>query len=54
MAQLTDLEPQPEYWVVGQTHPKVKAHQGEVYRDRLIERARAGRGPARSTSTTAT
>ena len=36
MAQLTDLDPPPEYWVVGQTHPKVKAHQGEVYRDRLI------------------
>ncbi len=42
MAQLIDLQPQPEYWVVGQTHPKVKAHQGEVYRDRLIERAAEG------------
>ena len=39
MAQLTDLEPRPDYRVVGQTHPKVKAHQGEAYRDRLIQRA---------------
>lgn len=45
MAQLTDLRPRPQYWVVGQTHPKVRAQQGEVYRDRLIERAeRAGSG----------
>ncbi len=39
MAQLSDLRPRPQYWVVGQTHPKVRASQGEVYRDRLIERA---------------
>ncbi len=42
MAQLTDLRPRPYYWVVGQTHPKVRAQQGEVYRDRLIERAERG------------
>jgi len=39
MGQLDDLHPHPQYWVVGQTHPKVRARQGEVYRDRLIERA---------------
>lgn len=39
MGQLGDLHPRPHYWVVGQTHPKVKAQQGEVYRNRLIERA---------------
>ena len=42
MAQLGDLRPRPQYWVVGQTHPKVRAQQGEVYRDRLIERAEQG------------
>ncbi len=39
MARLTDLDPAPEYRVVGQTHPKVKAHHGEAYRDRLIRLA---------------
>jgi glycosyltransferase involved in cell wall biosynthesis len=42
MAQLGDLRPRPHYWVVGQTHPKVRAQQGEVYRDRLIDRAEQG------------
>jgi glycosyltransferase involved in cell wall biosynthesis len=39
MGQLGDLRPRPQYWVVGQTHPKVRAQHGEVYRNRLIERA---------------
>ena len=37
MAQLRDMQPQPEYFVVGKTHPKVLAHEGEAYRDSLVE-----------------
>lgn len=36
MASLTDMQPRPEYFVVGQTHPKVLAHGGEAYRDSLV------------------
>ncbi|MEO5833457.1 MAG: glycosyltransferase [Nakamurella sp.] len=39
MAQLQDLDPQPEYHIVGQTHPKVVERFGERYRDRLVARA---------------
>lgn len=35
MAELADLIPQPLYRVVGQTHPRVAAREGEAYRDRL-------------------
>jgi glycosyltransferase involved in cell wall biosynthesis len=42
MAQLDDLDPRPQYHVVGQTHPKVRAKHGEAYRERLIDRAAAG------------
>ena len=35
MALLRDLSPAPEYLIVGQTHPKVLAHHGEEYRERL-------------------
>ncbi len=42
MATLSDLEPRPQYWVVGQTHPKVKAERGEVYRQMLLEHTAAG------------
>ena len=38
MAQLRDLS--PVFRVVGQTHPKVLARDGERYRDRLVDRAR--------------
>ncbi len=34
-AQLTDMHPRPAYRVLGQTHPKVLAQDGDVYRDRL-------------------
>ena len=35
MALLRDLHPAPEYRIVGETHPKVVAHEGEAYRRRL-------------------
>jgi polysaccharide biosynthesis protein PslF len=35
MAELADMRPQPEYLVVGRTHPKVLASEGEAYRERL-------------------
>jgi glycosyltransferase involved in cell wall biosynthesis len=36
LAQLRDLRPAPLYRVVGQTHPRVREHEGEAYRDRLV------------------
>jgi len=35
MAELGDLQPRPEYYVVGKTHPKVLDNEGEAYRDGL-------------------
>ncbi len=35
-AELRDLDPRPRYRVLGQTHPKVFANDGDVYRDRLL------------------
>ncbi|MDX6203495.1 MAG: hypothetical protein QOJ83_2995 [Frankiales bacterium] len=35
MALLTDLDPVPKYVIAGQTHPKVLAYEGDVYRERL-------------------
>lgn len=32
---IAELEPRPRYRVVGQTHPKVLAHEGDRYRDRM-------------------
>ncbi len=40
MAMLRDLVPMPRYMVAGQTHPKVLAHEGDAYRDRLREQVR--------------
>ena len=39
MAQLRDLDPSPEYVVLGATHPKVKAREGERYREQLVDLA---------------
>jgi glycosyltransferase involved in cell wall biosynthesis len=35
VAELRDLEPALHYEVLGETHPKVVAHEGEAYRDHL-------------------
>jgi polysaccharide biosynthesis protein PslF len=35
LAELGDLEPPLRYEVLGETHPKVVAHEGEAYRDGL-------------------
>lgn len=40
MASLGDVPGRPRYLVVGQTHPKVAAAQGETYREARIEQAR--------------
>jgi glycosyltransferase involved in cell wall biosynthesis len=39
LALLTDLDPQPRYLVVGETHPRVAERQGETYRQALKDRA---------------
>ena len=39
LSELSDLRPQPEYVIAGATHPKVREHSGEEYREMLIERA---------------
>ncbi len=39
VASLDDLRPRPTYLIAGATHPKVRAHSGEAYREMLIERA---------------
>lgn len=38
-AGLKDLRPLPRYIILGKTHPKVQAYQGDAYRDGLIDRA---------------
>jgi len=39
LAMLGDLPIHPRYTVAGATHPKVRAREGEAYREMLIERA---------------
>jgi polysaccharide biosynthesis protein PslF len=39
MAMVDDLRPKPIYVVAGNTHPKVKEYEGDVYRDMLMQRA---------------
>jgi len=40
LALLGDVGPAPRYLIVGKTHPKVLKTQGEVYRHRLVARAK--------------
>ena len=37
--ELVGLDPHPEYIVAGSTHPKVREHHGEEYREMLVDRA---------------
>ena len=41
VAQLADLDPLPQYVIMGQTHPKVVEHSGEAYRESLFVRVDA-------------
>ena len=44
-AELDDLDPPPTYVIAGATHPKVREHSGEAYREMLVDRAeRSGSG----------
>jgi glycosyltransferase involved in cell wall biosynthesis len=44
---LSDLRPRPTYLIAGATHPKVRAHSGESYREMLVSRAwRSGTAPS--------
>ncbi len=49
MALLADIRPRPKYLVAGSTHPKVRARDGEAYREMLIRRSWHS-GAARSVS----
>ena len=40
MVSLRDVAGRPKYLVIGQTHPKVLATEGEAYRESLIEQVR--------------
>ncbi|MFW2334796.1 glycosyltransferase [Ilumatobacter sp.] len=46
LAELSDLDPRPEYVVAGATHPKVRERHGEAYREMLVERAATSTVPA--------
>lgn len=41
LQKLRDLQPAPLYVVAGQTHPRVRLHEGEAYRNALMHRAEA-------------
>jgi polysaccharide biosynthesis protein PslF len=44
-AELDDLDPAPTYVIAGATHPRVREHAGESYREMLVDRAaRSGSG----------
>jgi polysaccharide biosynthesis protein PslF len=39
VAALKDMKSPPQYWIVGETHPKVREASGEQYRASLVKRA---------------
>lgn len=39
VAGLKDIRPLPRYTILGKTHPKVQAYQGDTYRNGLLRRA---------------
>jgi glycosyltransferase involved in cell wall biosynthesis len=41
VAKLRDIDPRPEYVIMGETHPKIVEQSGEAYRESLIARAEA-------------
>jgi glycosyltransferase involved in cell wall biosynthesis len=41
VASLADVTPRPTYLIAGATHPKVREHAGESYREMLVDRAAA-------------
>jgi glycosyltransferase involved in cell wall biosynthesis len=41
LQQLRRMHPMPAYIIAGQTHPRVRQRQGEIYRLQLAQRARA-------------
>jgi len=49
LALLEDVRPRPSYLIAGATHPKVRAHAGEAYREMLMQRSWRG-GACRSVS----
>ncbi len=46
LAEVSDLDPHPQYVVAGATHPKVRAHNGEEYRNMLVDRAASSESAA--------
>jgi glycosyltransferase involved in cell wall biosynthesis len=42
LQRIRRLDPLPRYVVAGQTHPRVRLREGEQYRLRLVQRAKAG------------
>lgn len=37
LKKVTETVPDVKYWIIGQTHPTVQMHEGESYRNELVE-----------------